>query len=345
MSLRIDKPNVLFPIISNTASSISTNTGRNWFTNSATCSSDGQIVYAGTSNDYIYKSTDGGLTFTPLTSLPTNTWTDIATSSDGNYVIVCNISPSIFISNDGGLTWTSKITETQFTSVSITSAGDKMVACSFGRNVFISTDFGVNWTVINSISASLVRISGDGLLIVACENSTVYRSSNNGLNWVSSSVGGTIKNLALSNTGQYQILSSDLLGGIPNIYVSSDSGNSWGSSKRQGVFLQSSILAISSNGQYQIQAFTFSNNNTIAFSSDFGNTFIINPASLGFNNWRFVTMSSSGSNILLGLSTGVYKSTDTLASATFIPGTISTITTGVLYLPISSVKSRSPRII
>jgi hypothetical protein len=81
-------------------------------------------------------------------------------------------------------------------------------------------------------------------------------------------VGGSIKNLALSNTGQYQILSSDLLGGIPNIYVSSDSGNSWGSSKREGIFLQSSILAISSNGQYQIQAFT--NNNTVDFSSDFG---------------------------------------------------------------------------
>jgi hypothetical protein len=59
---------------------------------------------------------------------------------------------------------------------------------------------------------------------------------------------------------------------------------------------------------------------------------------------RFVTMSSSGSNILLGLLNGVYKSTDTLASATFIPGTISTTTSAVSYLPISSVKSISPRI-
>ena len=86
-------------------------------------SSTGQIVYAqiatdafGSAFDSIAKSTDYGVTFSPLT-IPENCF-NVDCSADGSIVVAGTGSTGtgVYVSTNGGSTWTKRITTTSMTN-------------------------------------------------------------------------------------------------------------------------------------------------------------------------------------------------------------------------------------
>jgi hypothetical protein len=167
-------------------------------------------------------------------------------------------------------------------------------------------------------------------MAISISVSSIYTSINDGVNW---SITGTLfgsggfTRLALSNTGQYLIISRTE-SAIPYIYVSQNFGTDISTTPiRTGGFGQTNVsLSISSSGQYMTYSI---GGNTIGVSSNFGTNFTTNPGSLGSQFWSFSVMSSDGSNQLLGVpNTGLYKSTDSGVSFSALPtSTLSTVST------------------
>jgi len=335
--LGIRKEKEFTPVVTTSSISASNNTNKAW--NVAAMSGDGSVVYACANNDYIYKSTDGGLSFQPITTLTTNYWKDIGTSTDGLYIAVVTFETTpanyqnakLFISQNGGITWTEKIGQTRWSSVSVSNNGQKMIASSQDTgSVYISTDYGNTWTLNSALGTGnwiVARVSGDGSLFVVGITS-VLKTSSDGITWTDNSLPfSQIDKLVLSTTGQYQLLSI-VNGGTPYIYISQNFGTDISTTAvRTGGFGQTSVsLSISSSGQYMTYSI---GGNTIGVSSNFGTNFTTNPGSLGSQNWRFSVMSSDGSTQLLGVSnTSIYKSTNYGTTFTALPtGTTSSVST------------------
>lgn len=333
--LGIRKVKEIVPIVTTLSTLVSNNTNKSWVQKGSAMSADGAIVYICAGNDYIYKSVDGGLSFEPLTSIAKAIWNEVATSADGNYVAVTTIdnpptqSGTLFVSNDGGATWTVKITSKRWVSVGVSNSGQKMIACAqSGDYVYISTDYGVTWnqnSALGSNNWTVAKVSGDGSLYVACFSSAV-RTSTDGINWNSYSVpvGGVITTLALSLTGQYQIISISLGISSNSVYISTNFGQNW-SLKTAGT-----IIGISSSGQYM--TYFLSNNINIRVSSDYGTTFTA-LTSLGALNWSFVSMSADGTNQLIGVpNVGLYKSTDNGSTFSALPTSTTSSELSISYI-------------
>jgi len=71
-------------------------------------SSDASTLVACTLGNYIFKSTDKGVTWTQLTNAGTNTWGGLACSSNGSTIIAINSTTSLFTSTDSGSTWSTQ---------------------------------------------------------------------------------------------------------------------------------------------------------------------------------------------------------------------------------------------
>ena len=81
---------------------VSTNLGVTWTPHgpqlkwsSLACSADGRKLVAGTSNDYIYISTDGGVNWR-VTRSPAANWTCVASSADGTRLVATTYGGGIY---------------------------------------------------------------------------------------------------------------------------------------------------------------------------------------------------------------------------------------------------------
>lgn len=149
----------------------------------------GNNVYAGSLNNGVYISSNGGMDWTQSNSgLPAGT------------------SVRTFL-----------------------TSGDHIYAGTSSRGVYISTDNGNNWSQSNSglpanPSIMSLVLSGNNLF-VAVPGSGVYLSTNNGANWISSSNGLTttdIRNLVFTSNN---LVAATGVG----VFISLDNGSNWSS--------------------------------------------------------------------------------------------------------------------
>jgi photosystem II stability/assembly factor-like uncharacterized protein len=171
-----------------------------------TNSDTGDILVACAFNDYIYKSTNSGVTWSPVTlSLSKRNWTAICCSADCQTIIACatwNLyGPSdsefgkgdyIYISRNSGASWT-KVTgevgangngKSLWSSVACSSGFDEdfgpvplvIAAAELNGNIWVSKDSGVTWInssfnsrtfKLNKFDTSDIVVSVDGLVISA----------------------------------------------------------------------------------------------------------------------------------------------------------------------------------
>jgi hypothetical protein len=196
--------------------------------------------------DYIYTSTNSGVTWMP-TSAPTNYfWSSAASSADGTKFFVVafanifdNSGGAIFISTNSGANWTqtSAPTNNYWTSVASSADGSKLVAV--GDGIFTSTNSGATWTQQTNprnVGWFSVASSGDGTKLVIQVPDGIYRSINSGVTWtqitpppilwpgksssqvIASSADGTRLVAAFYGDANYN--------GCP-IYISTNSGATW----------------------------------------------------------------------------------------------------------------------
>lgn len=151
-----------------------------------------QRVYAGTENGGIFRSDDGGATWTANISgpeLPGFAITRLTVSprnADIVYAAVANFGPShVFRSNDGGNTW-QDIDKGQLPRVPhhalvvVDDAGTDHVYAGNDAGVFHTRDGGVTWsnmsgTLPSVMVVDLIRHAGDNALIAATYGRSMWR--------------------------------------------------------------------------------------------------------------------------------------------------------------------------
>ncbi len=195
-----------------------------------------QIIYVGAPAGGLWKSTDGGQTFTPLTDdLPTLGVSAIALDpSDHNTIYIgtgdddARVTPSygVYRSTDGGQTWTNltpSINSLDYVSqIIINPSNSNEIVFASSDGVYKSTNGGQNWTLTLNAGIREMRMKpGNFNYLYAVSNTRFYRSTNGGdsFSMVSSGLPSS------SNVSRYVM---DVTPAAPNnVYVLATNGSSF----------------------------------------------------------------------------------------------------------------------
>jgi len=257
--------------------------GQNW--SSVASSSDGSKLVAAA--DYIYTSTNYGMTWVQQTNAGSGWWNSVASSSDGSKLVAA--ADYIYTSTNYGVTWVQQTNAGSrgWFCVASSSDGSKLVAA--GDYIYTSSNYGVTWTQQTN-AGGLVASSSDGSKLVAAAD-YIYTSSNYGVTWVQQTNAGSgwWNSVASSSDG------SKLVAGTYGdyIYTSSNYGVTWVQQTNAGSRNWSSV-ASSSDGSKLVAV---AGVDYIYTSTNCGVTWM-QQTSAGSQYWSSVASNSDGSKVL-----------------------------------------------
>jgi photosystem II stability/assembly factor-like uncharacterized protein len=192
----------------------------------------GNNLFAGTSANGVYRSTDNGTSWTNIyrSFLVAKSLTAIGTN-----LFACN-SLGVFISTDYGISWSyanSGLTNTcvySLTTVPGDSGRTNLYAGTAGGGIFLSANNGANWTPVTTglsdyvISLAIDHSDNNNIFYAGTIFNGVFRSTNNGSNWTKISTGMTSPQInSLIISGSYLFAGTD----VDGVYRSSDNGSHW----------------------------------------------------------------------------------------------------------------------
>jgi len=214
------------------------------------CSADVSVAYGMTYAGIVYKSTDGGVTWTALAAQPSiSAAYKICCSSNGSILLIASFN-SAQLSRDGGSSWTPSMYATQQGCDAAMSAdGSVLYYTDYQVGVFLSINGGTTWTQssLSSVSSGRFSIacSADGsTAITGVTGNGVYITRNKGATWTAVATLPTafwFTGLAVSADGKTIAVSAYYSTGL---YLSKDSGKTWTQSTTP---TGSSILSIAIN--------------------------------------------------------------------------------------------------
>jgi len=143
---------------------------------------DANLMIVAATNSDLYKTTDGGTTWTTITNtaLMTQTdtsalpsWKGLSMSADGQYITVNSYNGKMFVSSDFGATWTeAKLSDgtnmgaKSFTSCAMSANGKFQTAVVESGYLYRSDDYGATFSVPTGMTSTeswkWVRMSRDG---------------------------------------------------------------------------------------------------------------------------------------------------------------------------------------
>jgi photosystem II stability/assembly factor-like uncharacterized protein len=123
----------------------------------------GAVPGAGLQGNGVFKTTDGGSTWTQLASTANNPdfyWVNrLAISRTNNQIFLAATETGIFRSTNGGGTWTRRLTSCCVKDVRFhPSDGTKCIASDFNGNAYYSIDGGVTWPQADGFPPAVKRI-------------------------------------------------------------------------------------------------------------------------------------------------------------------------------------------
>jgi hypothetical protein len=213
--------------------------------------SNPNTIYIGTPAGGIWKSTNGGIDWNPLSdNLPQIGVSGIAVDPNNSNVIYiatgdCDASDTYSIgvlkSIDGGLTWnTTGLTFTNTTSLAgdiiINPSDSNMLWCATKAGIYKTTNGGTNWTLVQTGNFAQGRIRlkpGDPNTVYAVSNTRFYRSTNAGTSFtvvttgLPFSSGRLIMDVTAANSNYIYILSATTGNALQGIYRSVNGGTNW----------------------------------------------------------------------------------------------------------------------
>ena len=182
---------------------ISNNGGEQWNEysygygyNSIACSSTAEIILVSYNNKLpkyrpinggLLYSTNNGVDFNTIT-VPLYNWNCVCMNSQGSIMAACSSNGYCYVSTDMGSKWSATSLPTyNWNSISMDSTGSNIVICSLDGYVFFSNNSGSSWTSCApaNLNWNAIVISGNAniVFLTATNSSDIYFSSNNGVNW------------------------------------------------------------------------------------------------------------------------------------------------------------------
>ena len=216
----------------------------NW--NSVAASADGSVMVAVANPGPIYISTNSGAVWNQASNAPIVHWQAVACSADGSKIIAAaggtggTLVGPIYTSPDMGVTWVSNNAPVQnWQSVASSADGTNLAAADYAdQTIYTSTNSGATWAQVNVIKESWysIALSADGskLSAVASGFRFIFTSTNFGGIWsahpVAAGPHGTQMNwtsIASSVDGSKLVAAGGGVGGMGNIFLSTNSGAAW----------------------------------------------------------------------------------------------------------------------
>ncbi len=170
---------------------------RNW--HSVASSADGTKLVACAYNNYIYTSTDSGVTWTVRANtggqVAARNWRSVASSADGTKLVACAISEYIYTSTNSGATWTTRtnigVQNWQFVSYRenlnyiLCISTTEVLLCTFDGNI-VSSIIGSNYitghifdTKLYEDNMKLIEINNIPAILISNKESLSYFTNNN----------------------------------------------------------------------------------------------------------------------------------------------------------------------
>jgi photosystem II stability/assembly factor-like uncharacterized protein len=151
---------------------------------------DAATVFIGSAGVGVWRSTDGGVTWTLLTSTGGgNIDGDAVAIAPSDPQIVYVVGSSMLRSGDGGTTWTEMAPVTQAASVSVDPADADTILVGGMEGVFRSTDGGASWAQVGTVPGYDVVITlqrnpaAPDTLWAGTYSSGLFRSDDGGSTW------------------------------------------------------------------------------------------------------------------------------------------------------------------
>ncbi len=266
----------------------------------------GTDLYAGTFNDGIFLSTNGGASWSQVNNGLTNLFVHTIAVS-GTHVFA-GTNGGLFLSTSNGANW-NEVTSNFLTypqTINALAVSGSTIWAAGGYGVFRSTDNGSSW-VDTQPNIYAVALATSGTHVFAANNNGkgICLSTDNGASWtqVNSGLGSLyVSSLAASGTNIF----AGLNGG--GVYLTSNNGASW-----TGVnvgLTNPNVNGLTVSGP-NIFAGTTSG---VFISTNNGSTWI--PANTGLPNTSVAALASVGTNIIAGTAYGVFVSSNNGSSWT-----------------------------
>eukprot|EP01035_Chromulina_nebulosa_P018919 gene18919-24723_t len=206
--------------------------------NGVAASGDSRYSYLTTTNGYIWKSSDYGVSYSKATTF-VKSWADIATSGTGQYVVaVAPVSTggktTIARSSDYGFTWKTATVTSTLSYITISENGRYVYTVSFNA-IYVSGDYGATFKRANAADA-FVDITTDktGRYAYAPseESFAIWKTSDYGVTWKqvafpSSAAPGALVSVTTTSNGKtvYAIVSTGQ--NSSKLFKSTDGGSSY----------------------------------------------------------------------------------------------------------------------
>lgn len=189
----------------------------------------GSNVFAGTSGDGMFRSTNSGTSWLPAnTGLVGLEFPAFAISGANLYA--GSEGEGVFLSINNGASWSALAPLTNQFVFALAVSGSDLYAGVDGGGVFRSTNNGVSWTnstsgMTNTRISSLV-ISGTNLFAGTFGGAGVYLSTNNGTTW--SAAGNGLGNTDVQTVNINPALPGYLFAGTANgVFYTTNNGANW----------------------------------------------------------------------------------------------------------------------
>lgn len=189
----------------------------------------GNNLYAATSGDGVYRSTDNGQTW--ARSLGISGYDALALTAVGSNLLAgVNFGP-IFISTDEGQTWTwTDIGANRSNVRDFAALGTNVFAATEGGGVLLSTNGGRAWTRVNTglTNLNVYALAVSGTTLLAGTSGGVFRTTDNGQTWTAVNTGLTSLNVrALVLSGTRLLAGTRAESGASEVFVSDNNGDTW----------------------------------------------------------------------------------------------------------------------
>jgi hypothetical protein len=258
--------------------------------------------------EYVYVSTNRGVSWTSSPQYPTRLLKHIGINSDGSFIGVCsNNASQLIVSENAGVSWSLRGDTRGRTGLTASSTGLKLATIGIPGSydsyyVLTSTDGGYNWTsrfyhgsLGNGIAADS---TGTYIIVTTTRNpGFLYRSGNSGATW-SNPFNYNCSCPAVNSDGSRMALKREY-NNPGYIYTSSNYGVNWSVQSGSGSRYWNSIC-MDSTGQYLAASV---GGGYIYTSNDWGVTWVQRTNS-GSRYWTNVASDSTGQYLVAATSYG-----------------------------------------